>query len=218
MKRVRNWSLATAVMLLVLGTCAVLVVPGVALSKPKPKLVAVTITPASATLPQGGYTRQFTATGEYDDGSSADLTTAVSWTSSNTTVAVDATGKVTSGSTAGSATITARTTTGKKVTGSASITVSAISLVQLTIEPESPYVDPLFLAEGDVAKLDAIGQFSDGSTMDISADVTWSSNSTPTASVDNVGHVTGVTTGTAVITARRGTTIGDVITVNVTDA
>jgi trimeric autotransporter adhesin len=72
--------------------------------------------------------------------------------------------------------------------------------------------------KGDIAKLDAIGHFSDGSTFDISAEVTWTSNSLSKATVDSVGHVTAVATGTATITARKGASISDTIPVNVSDA
>jgi hypothetical protein len=66
--------------------------PGAAVSKPIPKLVSVTATPASATLARGDYTRQFIATGEYRHGLSRDLTTAASWNSSAGIAIDDATG------------------------------------------------------------------------------------------------------------------------------
>jgi hypothetical protein len=49
-------------------------------------LVSLTIAPASATI-TGGQTQAFTATGTYQDGSTADLTNFVAWNSSNSAIA-----------------------------------------------------------------------------------------------------------------------------------
>jgi hypothetical protein len=190
--------------------------PGSAVSKPKPKLIAIAVAPASATLPKGGYTQQFTATGIYSDSSTSDLSGSVSWQSSNTSVAtVDATGTVTSGSTAGSATISARADHGKKIAGAAVVTVNSALLVNLTLTPEAPYTDPVYIAKGGSAKIDAIGTFSDGSTQDISTDVSWTSNNTSRVTVDGAGQISANSIGSATVTARRGPTISDTMPVNV---
>ena len=49
-------------------------------------LVSLALTPLNPSLPRGTV-QQFTATGTYSDGSTQDLTTSVSWTSSDTSVA-----------------------------------------------------------------------------------------------------------------------------------
>ena len=49
-------------------------------------LVSITVAPTNPTL-QIGHTQSFTATGIYSDGSTADVTSQVSWSSSNTSVA-----------------------------------------------------------------------------------------------------------------------------------
>ncbi len=51
-------------------------------------LQSIAVTPSSPSINQS-QTQQFTATGTYSDGSTKDITTSVSWTSSNTSVAVD---------------------------------------------------------------------------------------------------------------------------------
>src|SRR6185436_16377784 len=48
-----------------------------------PTLTAINVTPANASVPQG-VTQQFTATGIYNNGSTADITSSVSWSSSKT--------------------------------------------------------------------------------------------------------------------------------------
>ena len=51
-----------------------------------PTLVSIAVLPETASI-EVGSTQQFTATGTYSDGSTADLTTEVAWTSSNTAIA-----------------------------------------------------------------------------------------------------------------------------------
>lgn len=73
---------------------------------PPPALQSIAVTPETASIAVGSP-QQFTATGTYCDGGTADLTTKVVWTSDNTTVAtIDASGLAT-GVAAGEATITA---------------------------------------------------------------------------------------------------------------
>lgn len=50
------------------------------------KLVSISLSPGSASISVGG-TQQFTATGTYNDGSTGDITSAVVWTSSATSIA-----------------------------------------------------------------------------------------------------------------------------------
>jgi hypothetical protein len=88
-------------------------------------LVSITVTPATATL-RVGQAQQFVATGRYADNSTADLTSAVTWSSDTVSVAsVDASGKVT-GASPGTAQITATLGT---VSGQTSVTVTAPTAV-----------------------------------------------------------------------------------------
>jgi trimeric autotransporter adhesin len=83
------------------------------------------------------------------------------------------------------------------------------------LTPEAPFLDPLFIAPGESARVHAIGMFTDQSTYDISLDVAWSSNNTNIVTVDTAGNVTaGDVLDTATITALKGTVI-DSISVNV---
>jgi len=52
----------------------------------EPTLVSITVPPATVTVYQGTAI-QLTATGEYADGTSVDLTNSVTWSSSNTSAA-----------------------------------------------------------------------------------------------------------------------------------
>jgi len=84
-----------------------------------PALTSIAVTPASPTFGVGA-TQQFTATGTYADGSTADITSQVAWTSSNTAVATISASGLARGASAGTSTI--RATQGS-VVGSTTATV-----------------------------------------------------------------------------------------------
>ena len=88
------------------------------------RLNSITVTPANPTI-LSGISQQFTAIGNYSDGSAQNLTSQATWTSSNTGMAtINAAGQATGGS-AGATTISA---TLAGVTGSTVLTVQSASL------------------------------------------------------------------------------------------
>ena len=84
-------------------------------------LTSVAVTPANPTLLVGA-TRQFTATGTYSDGSTQNVTSQATWTSSSTTVATISSSGLATAVAAGSTTIRAALA---GVTGSTTLTVNA---------------------------------------------------------------------------------------------
>ncbi|HKI97842.1 MAG TPA: Ig-like domain-containing protein [bacterium] len=136
--------------------------------------IAVTPDPP-ANLPVGN-TQQFTATGTLTDASSAgDITTSVTWSSSNTAVAtVSATGLVTAVST-GTVNITA-TSYGSGAGGAdvvspaVSLTVDPAVLVSLTVSAAG---NATTVPQGGSVQLGVIGTNSDGTTTDETNNVTW---------------------------------------------
>lgn len=90
-------------------------------------LQSIDVTPADVSIQQGA-TKQYAATGTYSDGSSADLTTEVTWGSSSAVASVSNTpgseGLTTASNTAGSTTISAADGT---VSGSTTLTVTCRS-------------------------------------------------------------------------------------------
>ncbi len=87
---------------------------------PAPTLTSITVAPANATVAVGA-TQQYTATGTYSDSSTQNLTSQVTWASSNTTAAtISSTGLATAVA-AGSATISA---TLGSVSGSTGLTAT----------------------------------------------------------------------------------------------
>ncbi|HET7500992.1 MAG TPA: Ig-like domain-containing protein, partial [Kofleriaceae bacterium] len=171
-------------------------------------LEAVSISPPAPALPVG-MTLQLTATGSFSDATTSDVSKAATWSSSDKAVAtVSATGVVT-GVSAGSATITASFS---GVTGSTSVTITAATLQTLEVTPTDPSVPA-----GITQQLIAMGMFSDGSKLDLTTLVTWSSDDTAHVTVSATGLVKAVAKGSATITASLGVVSG-MTTIQATDA
>jgi hypothetical protein len=151
-----------------------------------------------------GVEIDFTATGLYSDGTKVDLTTQVMWSSSSGTVLpIDGTGHSVTKS-VGTSVVTATTGT---LTASSTVTVTPASLKSIVVTPAMSTISPT----GTVA-LTATGMFSDGSTLDITDSVTWSSSPAGVVSVSNAAGSAGVATalgvGTATVTATSGLVSG----------
>lgn len=91
-------------------------------SQPAPPiLVSISVTPANTSIAAGNV-QQFTATGNYTDGSTQDLTSSATWSSSSPTVASTATGGLATAVVSGSAIISA---VAGGITGSTTLLVTA---------------------------------------------------------------------------------------------
>jgi uncharacterized protein YjdB len=155
-------------------------------------LQSISVTPANPSIPDGS-TDQFTATGTYSDHSTQDLTTKATWASGQTTVAtIDAAGLAT-GVGMGSSTITAMF---DGVSGSTSLTVAAPALQSIAITPANPSV-----AKGLTEQFTATGTYTDKSTQDVTADVSWVSATQSVATVTSAGLASAVATGDSTISA-----------------
>lgn len=180
------------------------------LGLPTAELVRVVVTPPTALVPGGGV-QQFVAIASFIDGSSRDVTAESAWTSGTVAVATvnSATGRAT-GVATGTAVIMA--TFGGKA-GSATLTVNAAStLVSIAVTPANPSI-----AMGSAQQFIALGTYSDGATRDITSISTFSTGSANIATVTAGGLATGVSAGSAVITATSGARSGSA-TVAVTQA
>ncbi len=153
-------------------------------------VASVTVAPSSANIAITG-TVQLTATPK--DANGNPLTgRAISWSSSDNTIAtVNGSGLVT-GVAAGSVTITA-TSEGKS--GTASITVAGALVASVTVTPAPASVQAGQTQQLTVTLKDANGNILTGRT------VTWSSNNTSVATVSSSGLVTAKVAGSA--TMRR---------------
>ena len=170
-------------------------------------LVSITIAPATASIPLG-TTQAFTATDNYADGTTHDLTASVYWSSSDGAVATisNATGTVglATGVAVGSTTISA--SSGSVLT-TASLTIAPSDLVTISITPPNPSI-----ALGASQQFTATGTYSDQSTKDITKNVTWTSSSATVAVISNStgpqGLATSSGTGSTTITAAQGSISG----------
>ena len=156
-------------------------------------VASVTVTPASGSL-YVGQTVQLTATPK--DSAGNPLTgRVIAWSSDNTTVATVSTSGLVTGKGAGSATITAAS--GGK-SGTSTITAAIVPVASVVVSPASASV-----ATGNTVQLTATPKDSVGNTL-TGRTITWSSSATSVASVSSSGLVTGVTIGSATITAATG--------------
>jgi len=179
-------------------------------------LSSITITPVDQSIAKG-TTLQLTAIGTFNDSSTQDLTTFVSWSSDHNEFAqvsntVGSQGLVTGTGQGGPVTITA---TSGGTSGRTTVTVSAATLSSIAITPADQSI-----AKGTTLQLTATGTFSDTNTQDLTTLASWSSNLSGTAPVSNAvgtqGLVTGVVEGgPATVTATVGTVSGNT-TVTVT--
>ena len=164
----REWTL----LLQVAATGAVVVVIAAATSCNgffvDPTLTSIAVTPATPSVVQT-HTQQLTATGSHDDGSISNITSKVTWSSSDSSkVAVNSTGLVT-GINPGSATITASS---GNISGSTTVGVTAANLASIDVSPST-----VSALTGQTVPFTAIASFSGGGTGDITDAVIWSTDS-----------------------------------------
>jgi uncharacterized protein YjdB len=160
-------------------------------------VATVTVSPASASVP-AGQTAQLTATPKDSSGNTLTGRT-IAWASSNTSVATVSSSGLVRGVVAGSATITA-TSEGKS--GSSAITVTAVPVATVTVSPASATV---FVSQ--TLQLSATPKDANGNTL-TGRTITWGSSNSSVATVSSSGLVSGVTAGSATITATSETKSG----------
>ena len=157
-----------------------------------PILQSITVMPDTATI-EVDAKQQYMATGTYSDASTADITSSVTWASSDTTVAAfDSTAGLATGVGAGTTTITASS---NSINDTATLTVTlALKSIAITLETAS-------IPKGLTQQYTANGTYSDDTTADITSSVTWTSSNNTVATIDLAGLATGVGVGTTKITA-----------------
>jgi hypothetical protein len=163
-------------------------------------LVALDVTPAIPSIP-AGLLQQFSATGTFSDGRTKDMTSEVTWTSSDVAVAAVSNATDSDGLAKtlvqGTTTITA---TSGAISGGTLLTVIPASIVAIEVEPFD-----VSIPSGSSQQFTAAGILSDDTVVDLTGEVTWSSSATEVATVSNAGGSNGIATaiapGTATITA-----------------
>ncbi|MBL9019692.1 MAG: Ig-like domain-containing protein [Myxococcales bacterium] len=162
-------------------------------------LVSINVTPANPSIAKG-TDRQFTATGTYSDNSTLNITSMVTWSSSLTNIATISSGGLAHGENPGTTTITA---TLGAISGSTTLQVTAAQLVSISVTPSAPSI-----AKGTDQQFTATGTYTDNSTQNITAAVTWSSSLPSVATIAASGLAHGEDAGTTTITATLGAISG----------
>lgn len=173
-----------------------------------PAVVArIDVTPSFPSIAKDS-TLQFAATAVFTDSSTQDITTAATWTSSDTSIATISNAAGSNGRAqtlaAGNTTITAQYS---GQSGSTTLTVTDATLVSIAVTPDSPSV-----ASGFAQQFRATGTYSDMSTQDLTATVTWASTNTGIATISNAAGSNGlaqsVNPGSTTITATANAVSG----------
>ena len=163
-------------------------------------ITSLAIAPLTPSTP-AGLTTQFSAVGTFSDATNQDLTFDADWESSDPAVATigNAPGdKGLARALAAGTTVISAAFGG--VTQSTDMVVTAPTLQSIAIEPANASL--LSLTRRGYR---AIGSFSDGTSRDISSEVTWSSGSPLVAEIDATsGQLTALAQGTASISAALG--------------
>ncbi len=167
------------------------------------QLTRLSITPPSATVAKGA-TQAFNATGTFSNNSTRDVTDEVTWTSTNSSVLAISNANGTRGlATAVNAGGTVIEATLDGISAAASANVTPATLVSLTLSPANPQT-----GSGNVVVFTARGTFSDGTALDLTTNVTWTSGNTSVATISNAagteGNALSVAGGTTTITAAFG--------------
>lgn len=194
MKKIGHLSLALLVCFAFVGCGG----SGKSSNKSNPTLTSISVSGAVSVA--AGLTQQFSANGIYSDGTSSNLTSQVTWKTSDTTVASISSSGMLTALKQGSVTVTAAMSS---ITGNLSVTVSAPLLASIRVNPAS-----FSIAAGQPKQLAASGVFTDGSVQDVTAQATWSSNATNVVTVSPTGLATGAGQGTATVTAAVGSISG----------
>ncbi|ORJ59073.1 Ig-like domain-containing protein [Geothermobacter hydrogeniphilus] len=156
-------------------------------------LTGISITPVSPLTLVAGTRAQLTATGQFSNNTSRDITSLVTWNSGTQAVAsisnVSGLQGRLSALAQGTSIITATYDT---FSPSLSLTVSTPGLNRLDISPSAPII---FI--GTKQAFAVTGIFAGGLTQDLSLDAAWSSSNSAVAGIGTVDPVRGVATGVA---------------------
>ena len=182
----------------------------------KVHLLSIQVDPAAAKI-VAGETKQYTATGTFDDLSTRDVSSEVVWLSSNESAATISQTGLATGVTEGTTTIITAAA-GNLVSNDASLEVVSESnrLVSIAIEPTTAQIQL-----GASLSFAAIGTYQDNSTRTITEEVFWESTNPTIVNISNTpgskGVAVGLASGSSEITASALDVTSDPVTATVTE-
>ena len=160
-------------------------------------LSSISVIPTLATDIAVGSSLQFTATGTYSDDHTEDITSQVSWTSDNITVATISSIGLALGISFGSTNISAYLSGVTSPAATMSVIATTPQLNSIAVKPTTA----ANLAAGSYLQFTATGIYPDGHIGDITSQVTWTSDPTTVALISSDGLAYGLAPGMAYITA-----------------
>ncbi len=173
-------------------------------------ITAIQVTPSPMNVAKG-QTEQLVATATYSDGTSAQVTNSVAWTSVDTNTATVAPSGLLSGVDVGTTTVTAMKDGITSNTVTVNVSAAVITAIQVTPSPVN-------IVKGQTEPLVATATYSDGTSAQVTNSVAWTSVDTNTATVAPSGLLSGVEVGTTTVTAMKDGITSNTVTVNVSAA
>jgi uncharacterized protein YjdB len=173
--------------------------PPLALNVTPAVLQSISIAASNLSIAKGQQ-QPFTATGNYSDNTTPDITNLVTWSSSgpgNATFNTPGSPGLATGAGTGPTTITAALS--GVTSNSLQLNVTAAVLQSISVTPASATIKP-----GQTQLFTVTGTYSDNSTSIVTSGVAWSSSMPGVVKIDNTGVATGVGFGSATITATAG--------------
>ena len=159
-------------------------------------LASIVVTPSNQSIPLG-LTQQFTATGYFKNGTVSDLTTAVTWASSNPGVfTFNNVGRPGVATSVGQGSGTVSASIGS-IAGTTALTVAPPALVSVTLNPLNPSI-----AMGSRQQFTLTGSFTDHSVLPLTKGVLWQSSIPSVASLDQTGLAVAQNSGSTTISAQ----------------
>ena len=164
-----------------------------------PPVVSIEVIPGNTTIAVG-QTQAFQAMATYEGGAQEDVTDEAAWAIGNITVATISAGNAT-GVGVGTTGITAKY--GNVTSNTAALTVRPATvrpavITGITINTGGS------VEVGGTKQLTAVATYSDGSSKDVTGEVTWSSSDSGIATIDPTGLATGISVGDITVTAAFG--------------
>jgi streptogramin lyase len=166
-----------------------------------PTLLSIAVGPLTPSIAQGG-TQQFTAMGSYSNGTTADITTTVTWTSNIPSIAAISNISGSKGLATASNVNTGTTSISASLgliqsTNVATLAVTASPLISLLVTPSTATI-----GTGTTQQYTAIGTYGNGSTQDLTNIVTWTeSTGGNIVMINSSGLATGLAPGATNIRA-----------------
>ncbi len=173
-------------------------------------LTKIQISPINPSFAKG-LKEHFSAIGIYSDNSNSDITSSVTWQSSDNSIATVSNVKQQAGKVYGKSvgTTNIKATLGNVSSPVSTLSVTEAELVDIELNPISSHK-----AKGLTEKFKATGIFTDNSTRDITKEVTWNSSNTANAEISNATGNKGVITALSQGFSKISATLGSVSSSN----